>query len=207
MAVILIDDGIGTGDFELPRNFPYPLSFAIPADAPNAPDLMAKYRAQGSEVLALVDLPDGATPQDAETAAAGWFLRMDQVVAIMEGPAKTLQSNRDISEQVAEIVAESGHGLVLYPDGLDTAQKMAARLGVPAKTLFRDLDGEGQGAAVIRRFLDNAAFRAGQEGAVILVARLRPDTVSALLLWGLADRASRVAMAPVSYALKQSTQR
>jgi hypothetical protein len=58
----------------------------------------------------------------------------------------------------------------------------------------------------MRRFMDNAAFRAGQEEAVILVARLRPDTVSVLLLWGLADRASRVAMAPVSYALKASTE-
>ena len=54
----------------------------------------------------------------------------------------------------------------------------------------------------MRRFLDQAAFRAGQEEAgVIMMGRVRPDTISALLLWGLQDRASRVALAPVSALL------
>ena len=55
----------------------------------------------------------------------------------------------------------------------------------------------------MRRFLDQAAFRAAQEEAgVIMMGRVRPDTISALLLWGLQDRASRVALAPVSAILK-----
>jgi len=33
------------------------------------------------------------------------------------------------------------------------------------------------------------------------VGRVRPGTISALLLWGLQDRASRVALAPVSASL------
>ena len=54
---------------------------------------------------------------------------------------------------------------------------------------------------MIRRFLDQAVFRAGRDGGVIMVGRLRPDTISALLLWGLQDRAGRVALAPVSAVL------
>ncbi len=54
---------------------------------------------------------------------------------------------------------------------------------------------------MIRRFLDQAAFKAGQEGAVIMLGRLRPDTISALLLWGLQDRANSVALVPVSAVL------
>ena len=35
-----------------------------------------------------------------------------------------------------------------------------------------------------------------------MVGRLRPETISALLLWGLQDRAQRVALAPVSAVLQ-----
>jgi hypothetical protein len=34
-----------------------------------------------------------------------------------------------------------------------------------------------------------------------MLGRLRPDTVSALLLWGLQDRASDVALVPISAVL------
>jgi polysaccharide deacetylase 2 family uncharacterized protein YibQ len=56
---------------------------------------------------------------------------------------------------------------------------------------------------VIRRFLDQAAFRAGQDGGVIMLGRLRADTISALLLWGLQDRAGKVALAPISAVLSR----
>jgi hypothetical protein len=81
---------------------------------------------------------------------------------------------------------------------------------VPSATIFRDFDGAGQDAAAIRRFLDQGAFKAGQQAGglqeaegdgVIMMGRLRPDTISALLLWGLQDRAQRVALAPVSAVL------
>ena len=67
--------------------------------------------------------------------------------------------------------------------------------------MFRDFDSKGQSSQVIRRFLDQAAFKAGQEGAVVMLGRLRPDTVSALLLWGLQNRAGEVALAPISAVL------
>ena len=100
------------------------------------------------------------------------------------------------------MLAAGGYGAVYRPKGLDTARKLAQKDGIPAATLFRDFDSEGQDATVIRRFLDQAAFRAGNEpGGVIMLGRLRPETISALLLWGLQDRANRVALAPVSAVL------
>ncbi|MEP5154176.1 divergent polysaccharide deacetylase family protein, partial [Planktotalea sp.] len=115
----------------------------------------------------------------------------------------SLQGSRELTDQITKIVQESGHGLVLQANGLNTAQKLASREGVPAATIFRDFDGKDQKAGVIRRFLDQAAFKAGQEGGVIMLGRLRAETISALLIWGLADRASRVALVPVSAVLQQ----
>jgi hypothetical protein len=180
------------------------LSIAVPVTRPDAAEAMRKYRADGYEVLALASVPEGATPTDLENAAQAWLSTMNEVVAVMETPDLGLQSDRAMGEQLAAILAETGHGLLLYPDGLDTTRKLASRREVPAATVFRDLDGAGQGSAVIRRFLDNSAFKAGVEGTVILVTRLRPETIEALLVWGLADRASRVALAPVSAAIKAS---
>jgi polysaccharide deacetylase 2 family uncharacterized protein YibQ len=127
---------------------------------------------------------------------------MPQLVAVLEGPNSGIQGNRSLADQVSAIVDSTGHGLVMQDNGLNTVFKLAARAGIPAGVVFRDFDGAGQSGAVIRRFLDQAAFRAGQDGAVIMLGRVRPDTVSALLLWALQDRASRVALAPISAVLK-----
>jgi polysaccharide deacetylase 2 family uncharacterized protein YibQ len=95
-----------------------------------------------------------------------------------------------------------GYGLVMQDNGLNTVQKLAHREGVPSGVVFRDFDGAGQDPRAMRRFLDQAAFRAGQEGAVLMLGRLKPDTISALLMWGLQDRASRVALMPTSASLR-----
>ncbi|MEM6372806.1 MAG: divergent polysaccharide deacetylase family protein [Pseudomonadota bacterium] len=205
MAIVLMDAGVdlsgGTVGLAALNAFPYPLSFAVDATLPDAATRMADYRAQGFEVMALMDLPRGATAGDAEVALSAALDAVPEAVAVMEGPDSGLQDNRDTSEQVAQAVQDTGHGLVLHSKGLNTAHKLAVRDGVPAGLIFRDFDSADQTPSVIRRFLDQAAFRAGQEGGVIMVGRLRPDTISALLLWGLQDRAERVALAPISAVL------
>ena len=52
---------------------------------------------------------------------------------------------------------------------------MGAGDGVAAATLFRDFDKDGQDARVIRRFLDQAAFRARQDGSVVMLGRVRAE--------------------------------
>jgi polysaccharide deacetylase 2 family uncharacterized protein YibQ len=85
--------------------------------------------------------------------------------------------------------------------GLNTALRAAAEQGVPTGVIYRNLDGEGQGARVIRRFMDQAAFRARQDGGVVLLGQIRGETISALIQWGAANRASQVALVPISKVL------
>lgn len=208
LAIVLIDRGDSAIGLDALQEFPYPLTFAVDAARPDAAEAAARYRAAGFEVMAMVDLAPESTPQDAEIALEVSLAAVPDAVAVMEGDATGFQSNRPVSDQVTAIVAQRGYGLVMLPNGLNTAQRQAARQGVPSATVFRDFDGAGQDAAAIRRFLDQGAFRAGQQAGglaedtegdgVIMVGRLRPDTISALILWGLQDRAQRIALAPVS---------
>lgn len=203
MSIVLIDDGGSGIGLEALSDFPYPVSFAVDPGWPGAAEAARKYRDAGFEVLAMADLPPGASATDTEVAIQAQMAVIPEAVAVFEVPGADLQSNREASEQLAAILLDSGHGLVMYPQGLDTAQKLIAKEGVPSTTVFRDFDAKGQDATVIRRFLDQAAFKAGQgENGVVMVGRLRPDTISALLLWGLQDRASSVALAPVSAVLR-----
>ncbi len=201
MAIILIDDDESIG-VEALANFPQPLTMAVDPAAPDAAEKMARHRAAGFEVVSLINLPIGATAQDAEVALAASFAAMPEVVAVLEGPESGVQGNRSLADQVSAIVQGTGHGLILQENGLNTVYKLAERAGIPAGLVFRDFDGAGQSGAVMRRFLDQAAFRAGRDGGVIMLGRVRPDTVSTLLLWALQDRAARVALAPVSAVLQ-----
>lgn len=203
LSIVLIDDE-GSIGAEALQSFPYPLTFAVDPFDPSAAEKMARYRAAGFEVMALMDLPLDSTAQDAETALEAGLGRLDQVVGVIEGVDNGLQGSRPLSDQVTAILRDKGYGFVTQNSGLNTVQKLAAREGVPSAFVFRDFDGANQTPTVMRRFLDQAAFRAGQEGGVIMLGRVRPDTISALLLWGLQDRANRVALAPVSAILRSA---
>lgn len=206
MSIVLIDSGAdlssGPIGLEALSSFPYPISFAVDATLPDAADRMAAYRADGFEVLAMVNLPEGATAIDAEVSVASALSTVPEAVAIMEGVGTGVQTTREAAEQVSAILSATGHGFVTQNRGLNTPQKLAARAGVPSAVIFRDFDADGQSPTVIRRFLDQAAFRARQEGAVIMMGRVREETISALLVWGLQDRAGQVALAPISAVLK-----
>jgi polysaccharide deacetylase 2 family uncharacterized protein YibQ len=206
MAIVLMDEGVdlSAGTIGLPalRSFPYPVSFAVDAMLPDATERMAAYRAEGFEVLAMVNLPDGAQASDAEVSLSVAFKAVPEAVGLLEGTGNGVQTTRDAANQVADILQQEGYGFVTQNRGLNTVQKLAAKAGVPSAVVFRDFDGANQTPTVIRRFLDQAAFRAGQEGGVVMLGRLRDETISALLIWGLQDRAAKVAMVPVSGILK-----
>ena len=206
MSIVLMDTGqdLEDGPIGLAAlgSFPYPLSFAVDTSLPDAADRAARYREEGLEVVALVDLPQNLTASDTEVALSTLLDRLPQAVAVLEGPGSGIQGSAEMSRQVAAILRETGHGIVWRPNGLGTAQKLAARTGLASETLYRDFDSEDQSPIVIRRFLDQAAFRAGQEGSVIMVGRLRPDTITALVIWVSSERVRGVALAPVSAVLK-----
>lgn len=205
MSIVLMDTGanLDAAEIGLPAlsSFPYPVSFAVDASLIDAAERVERYRAEGFDVLAMVNLPQGARPTDAEVSLSVALNGMPEIVGVMEGTGVGLQGSREVADQVTRILQASGHGLVAQSKGLNSMPKLALKEGVPAAPVFRDFDSEGQQPRVIRRFLDQAAFKAGQEGGVIMLGRLRPETIEALLVWGLADRADSVALAPVSAML------
>ena len=198
ISVVLIHDGIGPVGPDVLKSFEFPVTVAVDASLGNAADLMRAYRANGAEVFALADLPPETSAFDAELAVQAILGRMDEVAGVIEGTGSGLQSARFVADQVALYLASSGHGLVLRENGLNTTLQLAQREGVPAGLIYRDIDGAGQDERAIRRFLDQAAFQARNRDGVIVLARMRPETITALLVWSLEDRATEVVLAPVS---------
>ncbi|WP_157960633.1 divergent polysaccharide deacetylase family protein [Primorskyibacter marinus] len=208
LSVILIDDGTGPLGPDAIDGFPFAVTFALDAASPDARQRMTLYREKGYEVMALADLPQEAGVNAAEGALDALLNDLPEVVAVLEGDQAGLQGARAISDRVTQTVLQSGHGLVMRPNGQNSAQLLAVQQGVPAATAFRDLDGQGQGQTAIRRFLDQATTqatsRAGREQPIILLGRLRAETLASLMLWGMQDQTKdAVDIVPVSSFLLQ----
>ncbi len=197
LSVVLIHEG------SIPNldTFPVPVSYAVDASRPGAADLARSYRAAGREVVLIPNLPARASPGDVEQALQINLGQIPQAVALMDLPSASFQSSRAAIAQVVAAAAETGHGVVTFPRGLNSAQQLADRSGVSAAVVFRDIDGDGQPSGAISRSLDQAVLRARPGQPVILVGRTRPDTLRALADWAQGSRAASVALAPVSTAL------
>lgn len=201
LGIILIDAGDLNDGPAVIGALPFAVTVAIDPSMVGAADLAAAYRAAGIEVLALARLPQGAVPTDVEVTLESVFTTLPEVIGLLDAGEGGLQANSAVTDQVMTRLAADGRGVVTVSRGLNMAARAAETAGVPAGTIFRDLDSDGQDAATIRRFLDQAAFNARQNGAVILLARLRPETISAFMLWGAEQRAEQVAVNPVSAVL------
>lgn len=198
LAIVLVHDGVSRIRPEAFEGFPFPMTIAVDHALGDAPEVMRAYRALGHEVVALVDVPPATTRFDAELAVQSVLNTLPEVVGIMEGGADGIQKNRDVAEQVALLLQATGHGLLLRSTGLNTLEQFATREGVPTTTVFRDVDGSGQNQRAIRRFLDQAAFRARQGDSVVVQARVRPNTLDALWVWAFEGRTSQTALVPMS---------
>jgi polysaccharide deacetylase 2 family uncharacterized protein YibQ len=163
---------------------------------------MAAYRDRGIEVLAIVSLPANAQPSDVEVSMAAVFLALPETIGILDATGAGLPETTAAQAQVMAALKADGRGFVTLPRGLNSSTRAAEAASVPAVSIYRDFDAQGQDARVIRRFLDQAAFRARQESGVVMLGRVRPETISALILWSTANRASDVAQAPVSAILQ-----
>lgn len=201
-SVVFIDDGSYVLDIAALESLPFPVSFAVDAEWDGAADAQSKYYDAGYEVAALVSLPEEARGQDVETTLAASVAMVPKSLAFIEKGEGALQVTREATAQVTGFAKETGHGLVYIEKGLNSGVTGATKEGVPAITIYRDLDANNQDERTIRRFLDGAAFRAKQERNIVLTARLRPETLSALLLWALQDRAKTVAIVPLSQVMK-----
>jgi uncharacterized protein len=201
-AVVLIDTAAAGLDRAALAALPFPVTFAVDPMAPDAAEAAATYRAAGQEVVMLAALPAGAVAQDVEVTLASLAQVLPETVAVMDPGAGGFQDDRMLAGLVAPVVQGQGRGLLSWDRGLNPASQIARRSGLPSATIFRDLDAEGEGRETIRRYLDRAAFRAAQEGLVVVAGRTRPETVEALLAWAVEGRAATVALAPLTAVLR-----
>ncbi len=201
MAVILRDMGADRSLLGDLKNLPFALSFIVDAAADDAAEAISFYRNAGAEVVLSVPMPAGATPADAEVVLQAYAPLLDKAVAMMAPKDLGFQTLGVTAAHVAVVLAQSGHGLITMPQGLNTGHKVALKEGVAAGLVFRELDNDGQSGAVIRRFMDNAAFKARVENGVIMLGHARMETIQALIEWSLGNRAQSVVLAPVSAIL------
>lgn len=203
-AILLADDGADAADRQELAALPFPVTFVLDPLSPDAAAAAAIYRAGLKEVVfAATGLPQGATAADVEQAFQAHVLALPETVAVIDQPTGGFQDSRTMSGAVLPILAEQGRGLLTYDRGLNAADQIARREGVPSATVFRRLDAEGESIPTMRRYLDRAAFRAAQEGEVVVIGSTRPETVAALLEWTVEGRAASVALAPVSAILNR----
>ncbi len=202
VAVVLLDEG-AVADAASLAGFPVPLTVAIDPTRDGVAARMAALRAAGLEVAVLTPLPPRAAPADVEVAFGGYLQAVPEAVAVMDVADVVLQESRPRAAQIVGILADTGHGMITYERGLNAALQIAAGRGVKAATVFREFDDGDRDGAGIKRFLDQGAFRAGQAGPVIMVGRLRPETLTAIAEWALGTRAATVQLAPVSAVLQK----
>jgi polysaccharide deacetylase 2 family uncharacterized protein YibQ len=204
-SIVLVDIGTDAGGLATSAltTFPFAVTFAVPADRPDSAETAEAYRRAGFEVVMLASgIPQGATPADVETTFGVYQNAIPETVAVMDTPDGGFQNDRQQAQQVVSILKENGQGLLSFQRGLNAADRIAVREGLPSATVFREIDPVGDDQEAIRRTLDRAAFRASQEGEVIVLGTTRTDTVSAIFAWALEGRAEEVALAPVSAAFR-----
>lgn len=201
-AIVLRDTGAADVDRATLAALPFPVSFVIDPAQPDAAAHAAIYRAAGQEVVMLATgIPEGATAADLEQSFQANAAVLPEAVAVMDLGVAGFQDNRLLAAQVVPVIGAGGRGVLTFDVGLNAADQVARRENVPAAVIFRDLDAEGEDTQKIRRYLDRAAFKAAQEGSVVVVGSTRPETIEALMEWTVEGRASSVELAPLTAVL------
>ena len=201
IGIILIDDGSMKGASAAVQSLPFDVTIILDPSLDGAFDQLTTYRAAGVEVGVQAALPVNTTLTDVEITLERSFARMPETVLLLNLGVNELQNDLTFAKHLMQGLTDRGRGLVVVPKGLNMALQAAAQVDVPVGVIFRDLDSKGQDSRVISRFLDQATFHARQNSGVLLLARVRPNTISALKLWGSANRTAQVAIAPASAVL------
>ena len=208
LSIVLLTDQLNAIDPNLLQILPIPVTFAVDPVNPASDTLLISLREREQEAVILADLPPKAAVQDVDVSLTALVDLLPQTVGFIERQAGALQQSRDVMLHVPEVLNRTGHGLVVYEKGLNTLAKEAVKSGTPVATIYRDLDGADQNERTIRRLLDGAAFRAANSPSepIVVLARLRPETMSALRIWALQDRAQQTAVVPISQLMKAGLQ-
>jgi polysaccharide deacetylase 2 family uncharacterized protein YibQ len=198
-AILLRDTGGPDVDREALAAIPFPVSFVIDPTRPDAAIAAQIYRAAGQEVLMLAaGIPAGATASDLAVSLEAMGAVLPEAVGVVDAETDGFQGNRALATQVLALIADQGRGVISWDKGLNAASQVAQREGIRSAVIFRAMDGADEKSPVIRRYLDRAAFKAAQDGRVVVQGQTRPETVTALLEWAVEGRAATVAIAPAT---------
>lgn len=199
LALVLIDPGTADLDRAGLAGLPFPVSFALDPMDPATPERAAIYRGAGKEVVMLATgIAEGAQPSDIEVAFQSMAQGLPEAVAVMDLAEPQFQDRRPVASLVVPVIGAQGRGLLTWDRGLNAADQVARRDDVPAAVLFRDLDEAAGDSTAIRRVLDRAVFKAGQDGRAAVAGTATPEVVAALLEWTVEGKAATVALGPVT---------
>lgn len=202
-AILLADDLNPATDRETLAALPFAVTFVIDPAAQGAAEAAAIYRKAGQEVMmATTAVPKTASPADLEQNYQSLDMALPEAVAVL-GVAGLDADSQRLATSAVPIISAQGRGIVTMERGLNAVDQVARREGVPQATIFRLLDAAGETVPVVRRYLDRAAFRAAQEGSVVVLGSTRPDTIAAILQWTVEGRGASVALAPISAVLRR----
>ena len=199
VSIVLLDDGAMANAEAALAELTYPVTVILDPLQPDVETKMVAYRAAGIEVGLQVALPLGARAQDVEVAFEAAFGMVPEAVLLFSGGDDLLQSNRTITEQVIQVLAAEGLGLIAVERGLSSVLRIADQAEVPAAAVQRSLEEENVGA--MGRALDQAALRARQGTGVILVGQLTPGMIDGLSNWAQDADVNQIAIAPASAVL------
>jgi uncharacterized protein len=203
MAIVLIDTGAEDLDRAGLAALPFPVSFALDPLDPATPARARTYRDGGKEVVMLATgLADGAQASDVEVSFQSMAQGLPQAVAVMDLPGGAFQSRRTLASIVVPVIGSQGRGLLTWDQGLNAADQVARREDIASAVIFRDLASSGTDKGSVRRILERAVFKAGQDGRVAVAAQATPEMVAVLLEWSVEGRAALIALAPLTAVLQ-----
>ena len=198
IAVVLT--GVSQGQ-ELPDLGDLPVSVVVDALGDGADALIAEVRGAGQEVVLATPLPEGATASDAQVAFETYRPKLAEAVAMIEAADGQFRS-RDVAEAVVALALDAGLGIVTTTKGLNSVQQLSGPSGAAAATVERDLGEVVDDEGALRRAFDQAAFKAGQEGSVVVTLPATEAALSVLADWSQSSRGKTVAFAPLSAVLR-----
>jgi len=203
MAIVLIDTGAEDLDRAGLAALPFPVSFALDPLDPATTARARTYRDGGKEVVMLATgLADGAQASDVEVSFQSMAQGLPQAVAVMDLPGGAFQSRRTLASIVVPVIGSQGRGLLTWDQGLNAADQVARREDIASAVIFRDLASSGTDKGSVRRILERAVFKAGQDGRVAVAAQATPEMVAVLLEWSVEGRAALIALAPLTAVLQ-----
>ena len=208
MAIILIDTGenpeLRAGLIALTA----PITFGVQADIRNAEEISREYRSPGFEVTAVLpgsgrlgmaeDMPE----DQGEPLLARVFDRIPVAATVLAPVDDPLPQNRRMTDAMLDALAVTGHGLLTHRgNGLNNVPISAGERGVQSGLVYRVIDDEPS-PANISLALERAVLDASRSGHVIVMGRVREETVNTLFSWLLGSGAREVTIAPASAVLR-----